>query len=380
MALDLNTGDYKIFRESFKKFLQAEVIPHYPQWEKDGIIPREVWRKAGENGYLCPWVDEKYDGAGAGFEFSAIITEELAKAGTHTMFPLHSDIVVPYISSYGTEEQKQKWLPGCVLGDIITAVAMTEPNTGSDLAAINTTAIRDGDHYVINGAKTFISNGLLADLVILACKTDPKATPPHKGISLIVVEKDTPGFIRGRKLEKMGLLSQDTAELVFEDCRVPVKNLLGKENKGFVYLMEKLQQERLVCCIMAQGLAERMLSYTVEYCQSRYIFGKPVSKHQHNTFKLVEMATEIELGRTFLDQLLEKHLNGERAVKEVSMAKWWITEMANRVAYHCLQLHGGYGYSEEYPICRDSRDVRIFNIFAGTTEVMKNIVAKEMGL
>ncbi|SFR10432.1 acyl-CoA dehydrogenase family protein [Desulfoscipio geothermicus] len=380
MTLNLNTGDYKIFRDAFKKFLRTEVIPYYEQWEKEGAVPREIWKKAGEHGFLCPWVDEEYGGAGAGFEYSAIITEELAKAGTHVMFPLHSDIVVPYISTYGTEEQKQKWLPGCASGDIIAAVAMTEPDTGSDLAAIRTIAVREGNYYVINGTKTFISNGMLADLVVIACKTDPGATPPHRGISLMVVEKNSPGFSRGRKLEKMGLHSQDTAELIFEDCRVPADNLLGQENKGFLYLMEKLQQERLVCSIMAQGLAERMLNYTVEYCQNRYVFGKPVSKHQHNTFKLAEMATEIELGRAFLLQLLEKHILKERIVKEVSMAKWWITEMANRVSYHCLQLHGGYGYCEEYPICRDSRDVRIFNIFAGTTEVMKSIVAKELGL
>lgn len=380
MTLNLNAGDYKIFRDSFKRFVQAEIVPHYPQWEKEGRVPREIWKKAGENGYLCPWVDEKYGGAGAGFEYSVIIAEELARAGTHVLFPLHSDIVVPYIDSYGTEAQKQKWLPGCVSGDIITAVAMTEPGAGSDLAAIKTTAVRHGDYYLLNGTKTFISNGLLADLVIVACKTDPGAVPPHRGISLLVVERDTPGFSRGRRLEKMGLHSQDTAELFFEECRVPAENLLGREGMGFVYLMEKLQQERLVCAIMAQGLAERMLNYTVEYCRNRCIFGQPVSRFQHNAFQLAEMATEIELGRAFLDSLIEKHLAGNRVVKEVSMAKWWITEMANRVAYHCLQLHGGYGYSEEYPICRDYRDVRIFTIFAGTTEVMKTIVAREMGL
>ena len=380
MTLNLNTGDYKIFRDAFKKFLQTEITPNYSRWEKEGLTPREIWKKAGDNGFLCPWVEEEFGGAGAGFEYSVIITEEMARAGTHVMFPLHSDIVVPYIHSYGTPEQKQKWLPGCVSGDMIAAVAMTEPDTGSDLAAIRTTAVRNGNEYVINGAKTFISSGLLADLVIVACKTDPRANPPHRGISLIVVERDTPGFLRGRKLDKMGLQSQDTSELIFEDCRVPVSNLLGKENAGFIYLMEKLQQERLVCSIMAQGMAERMLQYTTEYCRERMIFGKPVSSFQHNSFKIVEMATEIELGRTFLNQLIEKHLAGERVVKEVSMAKWWITEMVNRVAYHCLQLHGGYGFCDEYPISRDFRDVRIFNIFAGTTEVMKSIIAKELGL
>ncbi|KJS14286.1 MAG: acyl-CoA dehydrogenase [Peptococcaceae bacterium BRH_c8a] len=380
MGLDLSTGDYQIFRTAFRKFLQSEIIPSYEQWEKEGLVPREVWAKAGDNGFLCPWLAEEYGGAGAGFEYSAIITDELARAGTHLLFPLHSDIVVPYIATYGTPEQKHKWLPGCASGQIIAAVAMTEPDTGSDLSAIRTTAARDGDYYVLNGTKTFISCGLHADLVVVACKTDPRAEPPHKGISLLVVERGTPGFARGSQLDKMGLRSQDTAELVFEDCRVPAENLLGQENRGFACLMEKLQQERLVCAIMGQGLAERMIGYTVDYCRGRSVFGQPVSAFQHNTFKLVEMATEVELGRVFLDGLLEKHLTGRRVVREVSMAKWWITEMANRVAYHCLQLHGGYGYSEEYPICRDYRDVRIFNIFAGTTEVMKSIIAKEMGL
>jgi len=380
MALDLNSGDYKIFRDAFKKFIQVEIAPYYEQWEKEGLVPRAVWEKAGDNGFLCPWAGEEYGGAGAGFEYSVIITEELSRAGTHVFFPLHSDIVVPYIASYGSPEQKQRWLPGCVSGRIITALAMTEPDAGSDLAAIRTTATRDGDHYVLNGSKTFVSCGINADLVLVACRTNPRANPPHRGISLLAVERGTPGFHRSKKLDKMGLRSQDTAELIFEDCRVPAANLLGEEGRGFIYLMEKLQQERLICAVMGQGLAERMLQYTVEYCRRRNIFGRPVAAFQHNTFKLVELATDVELGRAFLNLVLEKHLAGKRVVKEVSMAKWWITEMANRVAYHCLQLHGGYGYSEEYPICRDYRDVRIFNIFAGTTEVMKAIIAREMGL
>ncbi|MCL6635035.1 MAG: acyl-CoA dehydrogenase family protein [Peptococcaceae bacterium] len=378
--MDLHAGEYRIFRDSFRKFLEAEVIPHYGKWEEEGNVPREVWLKAGEYGFLCPWVDEKYGGCGAGFGYSVIVAEELAGAGTHLLFPLHSDIVVPYIDSFGTEEQKQRWLPGCVTGEIISAVAMTEPDAGSDLAAIKTTAVKDGDHYIINGAKTFISLGVNCDLVIVACRTDPAASPPHRGISLIVVEKDTPGFHKGRKLDKMGLRSQDTAELYFEDCRVPRANLLGQEGMGFVYMMQKLQQERLVCAVWAQALAEKMLRQTVEYCRSRNIFGRPVSRFQHNTFKLVEMATEIELGRVFLDALVEDHIAGKNVVKRVSMAKYWIAEMANRVAYQCLQLHGGYGYIEEYPVCRDYRDVRIFTIFAGTSEVMKAIIAREMEL
>jgi len=380
MSLDLNSGDYKLFRDSFKKYIETELKPYYDSWEEDGLVPREVWRKCGENGFLCPWVDEEYGGSGADFGYSAIITEELARYGTNVMFPLHSDIVVPYIDSFGNPEQKKKWLPGCVSGEIIAAVAMTEPNAGSDLAAIKTTAIREGDHYVINGAKTFISGGHNCDIVVVACKTDPGANPPYTGISLIVVEDGTPGFIKGRRLKKMGLKSQDTTEMFFEDCRVPAANLLASENAGFLCLMQKLQQERLVCAIGAQAGAEKMLKEAMEYCESRTIFGRPVSKFQHNAFKIVDMATEIELGRVFVDRLIEDHMEGKSVVKRVSMAKFWITEMANRVAYDCLQLYGGYGYMEEYPISRDYRDIRVQTIYAGSSEVMKLIIAKDLGL
>jgi acyl-CoA dehydrogenase len=371
--------EHIIFRDSLRKFLDREIVPDFEQWEKDGIVPRSAWKKMGENGFLCPWVEEKYGGAGADFLYSVIICEEMFYRGiTGLVAPLHSDIIVPYIDSYGSEEQKTKWLPGCVTGDILTAIAMTEPNTGSDLAAIRTTAVRDGDSYVINGQKTFISIGLVSDLVIVVAKTDPKAG--YKGVSLICVEAGTPGFNRGRKLEKMGWHSQDTAELSFEDCRVPVSNILGAEGKGFYYLMQKLQRERLVASLMAQGMAEAMLDMTVKYCKERMIFGSPVGSFQHNTFKIVDMATEIQLGRTFIDSLIEEHLAGEDITQKVSMAKAWIPEMANRVAYHCVQLHGGYGYMEEYPICRFTRDARVIAIFAGTTEVMKVIIGRMMGL
>lgn len=380
MNLDLNAGDYKTFRAAFKKFIQQEILPHYPQWEEDGLVPREVWRKCGGQGFLCPWVAEEFGGSGADFGYSVIIAEELARAGTHVMFPLHSDIVVPYLASFGSPVQKERWLPGCVSGDIVAAVAMTEPDTGSDLAAIKATAIIEGDHYILNGTKTFISGGHHCDLVIVACKTDPGATPPHRGISLLVVENGTPGFQKGRRLHKMGLKSQDTVELFFEDCRVPATNLLGQEGKGFVYLMQKLQQERLVASIGAQGLAEKMLKEAMDYSQSRKVFGQPVSKLQHNTFKIVEMATAVEMGRVFLDQLVQDHMEGKNVIKRVSMAKYWVTETANQVAYHCLQLYGGYGYTEEYPICRDYRDIRVQTIYAGSTEVMKAIIARELGL
>lgn len=379
MERKLFKEEHIIFRDSLRKFLDKEIVPHFEHWEKEGMVPKSAWKKMGENGFLCPWVDEKYGGTGADFLYSVIICEEMFYRGiTGLVAPLHSDIIVPYIDSYATDEQKMKWLPGCVTGDILTAIAMTEPNTGSDLAAIRTTAVRDGDHYVINGQKTFISIGLLSDLVIVVAKTDPKAG--HKGVSLICVEAGTPGFNRGRKLEKMGWHSQDTAELSFEDCRVPLSNILGAEGKGFYYLMQKLQRERLVASLMAQAMAEAMLDMTVKYCKERMIFGSPVSSFQHNTFKIVEMATEIELGRTFLDALIADHMAGIDITKKVSMAKAWIPELANRIAYHCVQLHGGYGYMEEYPICRFARDARVIAIFAGTTEVMKVIIGRMMGL
>jgi len=380
MALDLNSGDYKLFRDSFKKYIEVELKPNYENWEEEGLVPREAWRKCGENGFLCPWVGEEYGGAGADFGYSVIIIEELARHGTNTLFTLHSDIVVPYLNSFGNSSQKEKWLPGCVSGELIAAVAMTEPNAGSDLAAITTTARRDGDYYVLNGAKTFISGGHNCNLVIVACKTNPQAIPAHRGVSLIVVEDGIPGFIKGRRLKKMGLKSQDTTELFFEDCRVPAENLLGKENEGFIYLMQKLQQERLVCSISAQATAEKMLKEAMEYAGSRSIFGKPVSGFQYNSFKLVEMATEIELGRVFIESLIEDHIEHKNVVKRVSMAKYWISEMANRVSYNCMQLYGGYGYMEEYPISRDYRDIRVQTIYAGATEVMKHIIAKEIGL
>jgi len=379
MRRGLFKEEHDIFRDAFRKFIHKEVTPFIEQWEEDEIIPKEMWKKMGDNGFLCPWLEEKYGGSGVGFEYSVIINEELTYVGGHGLLAgLHSDIIVPYIHSFANEEQKMRWLPGCASGDIITAVAMTEPGTGSDLAAVRTTAIREGDKYVINGQKTFISIGIHCDLVIVVVKTD--TTAGTRGISLVCVEDGTPGFTRGRNLKKMGFHSQDTAELIFQDCAVPVSNLLGEEGKGFYYLMQKLQGERLIASIMAQSMAEAMLDMTVKYCKERMIFGKPVSSFQHNTFKIVEMATEIELGRTFIDSLIGDYIAGKDIVQRVSMAKAWIPEMANRVAYHCVQLHGGYGYMEEYPICRFARDVRVIPIFAGTTEVMKVIIGRMMGL
>ena len=373
------TAELELFREQFKKFCAREVTPNIEKWEDQRIVDREAWRKAGEQGYLCPSLDVKYGGSGVDFGYAAIINEEVIRAGSSGFtMGLHSDIVVPYIEAFGTEAQRERWLPGCASGETITALAMTEPNTGSDLAAIKTTAIRDGDHYVINGQKTFISNGILCDLVIVAAKTDPESR--HGGVSLLVVENGTPGFEKGRKLAKMGMHSQDTSELNFSDCRIPADNLLGQEGQGFYYLMEKLQQERLVCAIGAQAAIEVVLAETVKYTQERTAFGKPIAKFQNTQFKLAEIATEVEIGRVFVDRLISEHMAGTPIIKETSMAKWWVTEMCKKNIDLCLQFYGGYGFMEEYPICRAYRDARVQTIFAGTTEIMKIIIAKSMGL
>ncbi|MCL4479193.1 MAG: acyl-CoA dehydrogenase family protein [Deltaproteobacteria bacterium] len=381
MDRNIFSEEHEIFRQGFKRFLEREVVPHQAEWKKNGMVSKDVWKKTGSAGYLCPWVEEKYGGSGVNFLYSVVVMEEMANImESGFAINLHSDIVVPYIATFGNEEQKQRWLPGCVRGEIITAVAMTEPGTGSDLQAIRTTAVRDGDHYIVNGQKTFISNGQLCDLVVTACKTNPKADPPYTGMSLIVIEDKTPGFEKGKKLEKIGMKSQDTSEMYFSDCKVPVKNMLGVEGEGFFQLMQKLQQERLVSAIMAQAGAEKAIEETIKYTKTRTAFGKPISKFQNTRFKLAEMATEIELGRTFVDRLIQEHIAGVGIVKETCMAKWWITEMLKRTIDQCLQLFGGYGYMLEYPIAQAYIDARVQTIFAGTTEIMKEIIGKQMGL
>jgi acyl-CoA dehydrogenase len=371
--------EHRIFREAFRRFVAAEITPHAPAWEEAGLVPRELWLKMGEQGFLCPWLPEQYGGLGADFLYSVIINQELIRGeGFGVGVPLHSDVATPYIASYATEQAKERWLPGCASGQVITAVGFSEPDAGSDLAAIRTTAVRDGGEYVINGQKTFITNGCVADLIVLAVKTDPKAG--YKGVSLILVDAGAPGFSRGRKLAKMGYHMQDTAELYFTDCRVPAANLLGNEGQGFRYLMEKLQQERLEVCIKCQTMAEECLAEGLAYAKQRPVFGKPVGVHQANAFRLAEMATEVELGRTFLEDLIAAHLAGRDIVQRVSMAKYWLGEMVNRIAYQALQLHGGYGYMEEYRICRLYRDVRALSIFAGTSEIMKLIISRGLGL
>ncbi len=372
--------EHKIFRQALRKFLEKEVVPHVDEWEEVGIVPRSIWKKMGDQGFLCMDVPEEYGGMGADFLYSVIMSEEMVRTGHSGLAaPLHSDIVVPYITSFASEVLKHKYLPGCVSGDTIAAIAMTEPNTGSDLAGMKTTASEDGDYLVINGQKTFISNGINCDLLVLAAK-DPSEPDPHRAVNLYLVEAGTPGFEKGRKLKKIGWHSQDTAELFFTDCRIPKENRLGEKGSGFLMLMQKLQQERLMVALGAVPAAERILEMTIKYCRERTAFGRPLSKFQNTQFKLVEMATEIKLGRTFLDKLVMDHIEGKNIVVEVSMAKYWTTEMAMRVADGCLQLHGGYGYCEEYPIARAWRDLRVMQIFAGTNEIMKGIAAKFMGL
>ena len=372
--------EHRMFRESVRRYLEKEVVPYIEEWEEAGITPKSAWKKLGDQGFLCMNVPEEYGGLGADFLYSVIMTEEMARTNHSGLCSaLHSDVVVPYITSFGSEELKKKYLPVCVSGDIIAAVAMTEPNTGSDLAAIKTTAVEDGDDVIINGQKTFISSGINCGLCIVAAR-DPKVESSYNAIDLYVVEEGTPGFEKGKQIEKIGWHSQDTSELYFTDCRVPQKNRLGAKGTGFLHLMAKLQQERLMVAIGAVAAAEYMLDITIDYCKERTVFGKPISKFQHSQFEIVEMATEIKLGRAFLDKLIVEHMEGENVVVEVSMAKFWTTEMANRVADRCLQLYGGYGYCEEYPIARAWRDIRVTKIFAGTNEIMKQIAARFMGL
>ncbi|MED1471335.1 acyl-CoA dehydrogenase family protein [Bacillus salipaludis] len=375
------TEDHEIFRKSLRKFLDKEAYPFYEQWEENRLIPRSFWTKMGEQGFLCPDLEEKYGGSGVDWGFSVVINEELERVGSGLVgLGLHSDIVIPYITAFGTAEQKQRWLPRCASGELITAIAMTEPGAGSDLANIKTTAKLNGSHYIVNGQKTFITNGIQSDLILVACKTDPNAKPKHKGISLLMVERGTLGFSRGRKLNKVGLHCQDTAELIFEDCKIPKENLIGEEGKGFLHMMDKLQQERLVVAIQAQKAAEVMLKLTIDYVKSREAFGKSISQFQNTQFKIAEMAADIEMGRAFLDQLIAEHIESKNVVTKVSMAKWKLTENAKKIASECMQLHGGYGYMEEYGIARRFRDIQVSSIYAGTNEIMKTIIAKNLGL
>ena len=374
------TQEHEMFRTSLQKFLEKEAVPNIEKWDEESYTPRTFYEKMGAQGFLCPQVDPEYGGLGLDFGFNMILAEELNRIGVGTTASLSSSIVVPYLERYGNEEQKKKYLPKCVSGEITTAIAMSEPGIGSDLAKLSTTAIRDGDHYIVNGEKTFISNGLNAGLFFVAVKTDLKANPARKGISILLVDEDTPGFSRGKKLKKLGQHSADTVELIFEDARVPIANLLGDEGKGFYYMMEKLQQERLIVSIGAVAVAEEMLKSTMSYVKERQAFGKTISSFQNTQFEIAEMATELSMAQTFIDDLTSRQLKGENIVTETSMAKWFITEMARTMSVRCLQLYGGYGYMEEYPIARRYRDVAVMPVYAGTTEIMKNIIAKNLGL
>lgn len=373
------TAEHQQFRKSFRKFLEAEIAPHYAKWDKEGAIPFSMWKQMGDMGYLCPQVEEVYGGLGLDYVYNVIIAEELERVGSGLMgFGLHSDIIVPYVEKFGNASQKERWLPGCVRGDIITAIAMTEPGVGSNLAGVQTTAVKDGDYYIVNGSKTFISNGLYSNVIITVVSTDKAAG--HKGISLLVIEEGTEGFTRGRALEKVGQHAQDTAELFFDNCRVPVENLLGEEGQGFYYLMQNLQPERLGVAIASVIAMEDMLAHTTAYVKERHAFGQPISHFQNTQFALAEMATTIEMGRTFVEKLIQRHMNGDNIVTEVSMAKYRLSEQARDMAAQCMQLHGGYGFMEEYKIARRYRDVAVFPIYAGTNEIMKTIIAKNLKL
>ncbi len=374
------TPAHEDFRSRFQSFLEREVIPNADIWEAEHIVPRSAWGKMGQEGFLCPCVSTAYGGMGGDFLYSVICMEEMAKTNQNGFLALlHSDIVVPYIEAYGSEEQKKKYLPGCVSGDKITAVAMTEPDAGSDLASMTCTAEEKDGEVIVNGAKTFISNGINCDLVVLAAK-NPEIENPHKAISLYLVEEGTPGFKKGNKLDKMGMHSQDTAELFFTNCRIPLDNRMGEKGAGFIMLMQKLQQERLVCSVWGLAIAEHMLAWTVDYCRRTQVSGTPLSRSQAVQFAFAEMATEIRMSRAFNEQLVMDHMAKKDVVMETSMAKYQTSDMANRVAGRCMDLIGSFAGDESCPLSRKWRDLRILSIFAGTNEIMKGIIAKSMKL
>jgi alkylation response protein AidB-like acyl-CoA dehydrogenase len=381
MDILVYTKEHESFRERLRAFLAKEVTPFADEWEKNKLVPKETWQKMGKEGFLCYMLKPEYGGIGGDLLYSVIVSEEMVR--THQAgltATLHSDIVVPYIDSFGSEELKKKYLPGCASGDIIAAVAMTEPDAGSDLASIKTTAEADGDFVIINGSKTFISNGINCDLVIVAAQ-DPQVENPYEAMSLYIVEEGTPGFNKGQKLVKMGMHSQDTAEMFFNNCRIPASNRLGEKGQGFLMLMQKLQQERLVCSIGAIAAAQYLMNYLFDYCKTHTdMNGKPLSKFQATQFKLVEMMTEVKIGRTFVDKLVVDHMEGLNIVVETSMCKYWITDLIKRLTYDAIDMIGLEALDNDHPVTRMWRDVRIMPIFAGTNEIMKGIAGKFMGL
>ena len=373
----LYTPEHEMFRATCRRFFEKEVMPFHGKWEEEGVVPRELWRKAGEQGLLGTAMPEAYGGAGVDFLYSVILIEEQGRAiASGPSFSLHSDIVVPYLLHYGTEEQKKKWIPKACSGELITAIAMTEPGTGSDLQSVKTNAVMDGNHWVINGSKTFISNGQLADLVIVVAKTDPKLGA--KGTSLIVVERDTPGFKRGRNLEKIGMKAQDTSELYFDNVRVPAENLLGGPGMGFIQLMQQLPQERLVIAVQAIAAIEAALEHTVAYVKERKAFGKAIIDFQNTRFKLAEIKTKAQVARVFVDDCVARHLKGELDVATAAMVKYWTTDLQCAVIDECLQFFGGYGYMWEYPIARLYADSRVQKIYGGTNEIMKELIGRTL--
>jgi alkylation response protein AidB-like acyl-CoA dehydrogenase len=371
--------DHTLYRDSLRRFLETEVVPHHAAWEDQGYVDREVWTKAGANGFLCSSMPEQYGGADADKLYSVVLMEEVARVNaTGLGFGLHSEIVAPYLNRYGTDDQKQRFLPRMAKGEIIGAIAMSEPAAGSDLQGVRTTATRNGDHYVLNGSKTFITNGYLADLVIVVAKTNPSAGA--KGTSLLLLERGMPGFEKGKRLKKVGMKAQDTSELFFDNVKVPVSNLLGRENEGFIYLMQELPWERLQIAISAVESAQAAIDWTVAYVKERKVFGTTVSAYQNTRFKLAEAQTEVQVARVFVDKCIELLMAGKLDTATASMAKYWCSDLQCKVIDECVQLHGGYGYMWEYPIARAYADARVQRIYGGTNEIMKELVTRSMGL
>jgi alkylation response protein AidB-like acyl-CoA dehydrogenase len=372
--------EHEDFRATARTFMDKEVVPHIAEWESAGQVSREVWLKAGETGLLGFDVEEEYGGAGIrDFRYNCVLTEEITRVGGGGVgFPVHNDVILPYFTSLGTDEQKQRWLPGLTSGELISAIAMTEPGAGSDLQGIRTSAVDKGDHYVLNGSKTFISNGVMSDLVVVVARTDPDAG--HQGISLLVVERGMDGFDRGRNLDKIGLKAQDTAELFFDNVQVPKENLLGAEGSGFISLMQNLPQERVSIAAIAVAAIEHVLELCLDYAKERQAFGKPIGSFQHNRFMLAEMATEAHIARVFLNDCVTKLNAGEVDTSLASMAKWWTTELQTKMVDRGVQLFGGYGYMTEYPIAKAFVDSRIQTIYGGTTEIQKEIIGRMLGL
>ncbi|GAA4474840.1 acyl-CoA dehydrogenase family protein [Phytohabitans houttuyneae] len=380
MEQELYEPVHEEFRALCREFLAREAVPFHDAWEQDGIVDREVWRKAGAAGLLGMDVDEEYGGGGQrDFRFNTVLVEEVVASGCSGLgFGLHNDVVAPYLTELTTDEQRKRWLPGFCSGDIVTAIAMSEPGAGSDLAGVRTSAVRDGDSWVLNGQKTFITNGDMADLVVVVAKTAPDEGA--HGVSLIAVERGAAGFSRGRRLEKVGLKANDTAELFFDDCRVPAGNLIGTENHGFYHLMANLPRERLGIAVAAVAACEKLLDITLTYARDREAFGRPIGKFQHNRFLLAELDTEVTIARTFLNHCVREFNAGRLSVVDAAKAKWWTTELQNKVADRCVQLHGGYGYMMEYPVAKAWLNSRVQTIYGGTTEIMKEIIGRSLGL